>query len=144
MTSGKFATIPLSSIVVERETRQRRELTGIEELASSIRDHGLINPIVVDRNHILIAGYRPASACGCCQRLVDGQHLVSINAIREHLRGQPYEAVNCLFVGVVDKCAERRCIAYRWNDMVMFGQTGIPSFSANISSASVPSITSQP
>lgn len=63
MTSGKFATIPLSSIVVERETRQRRELTGIEELASSIRDHGLINPIVVDRNHILIAGERRYTAC---------------------------------------------------------------------------------
>jgi ParB family transcriptional regulator, chromosome partitioning protein len=58
MTSGEFHSIPLSSITVTRETRQRRELTNIEELASSIDRLGLIHPLVVDREHILISGER--------------------------------------------------------------------------------------
>lgn len=62
MTSGKFAVVPVSSIVVNREERQRRELTGIEELAESIAARGLINPIVIDRDHVLIAGERRLSA----------------------------------------------------------------------------------
>jgi len=63
MTSGNFAIVPISSITVDRDNRQRRELTGIEELAASIRDIGLINPIVVDRSLILIAGERRYTAC---------------------------------------------------------------------------------
>ena len=62
MTSGVFTTIPVSSIIVDREGRQRRELTGIEELAKSILDNGLINPIVVTRDNVLIAGERRLTA----------------------------------------------------------------------------------
>lgn len=62
MTSGNFAMIPVASIVVDREGRQRRELTGIEELAASIAARGLINPITIDRNMVLIAGERRLTA----------------------------------------------------------------------------------
>lgn len=63
MTSGTFASVLVSSIWVDREGRQRRELTNIEELASSIRSVGLIEPIVVrNSDHKLIAGERRLAA----------------------------------------------------------------------------------
>lgn len=63
MTSGNFQLIPITSIFIDRENRQRRELTGIEELAYSIREHGLINPIVVTPEYELVAGERRLTAC---------------------------------------------------------------------------------
>lgn len=62
MTSGKFETIPIDSIYIDRENRQRRELNNIPELAASIRENGLINPIVVTRDYQLIAGERRYTA----------------------------------------------------------------------------------
>jgi len=62
MTSGKFELLSVNSIVVDREGRQRRELIGIEELATSIRDNGLINPIVVTSDLELVAGERRLAA----------------------------------------------------------------------------------
>lgn len=58
-----FQTIPLSSITVHREDRQRRVLTDIDDLADSIARLGLINPITIDHEHILIAGERRLAAC---------------------------------------------------------------------------------
>ena len=63
MTSGIFKSVPIASITIERGTRQRRELTGLEELAESIRKSGLINPPVVDENNVLVAGERRLTAC---------------------------------------------------------------------------------
>lgn len=57
MLSGNFHSIPLTSIVVASD-RQRQDLSGIEELASSIRDIGLINPIVITPDHVIVAGER--------------------------------------------------------------------------------------
>lgn len=62
MTSGNFSLVPVAEIVVDRENRQRRELTGIEELAESIRKNGLINPIVVTQDMLLVAGERRLTA----------------------------------------------------------------------------------
>lgn len=62
MTSGNFSTVLVESISVDRENRQRRELDGIEELAESIKQNGLINPIVVTREHVLVAGERRLTA----------------------------------------------------------------------------------
>lgn len=62
MTSGQFQSILISSITIDRENRQRRELTGIEELADSISRLGLIHPIVVDRELKLWAGERRLTA----------------------------------------------------------------------------------
>lgn len=63
--------IPISQITIERETRQRRELTGLDELAESIRRNapampetgGLIHPIVVTQELVLVAGERRLTAC---------------------------------------------------------------------------------
>lgn len=62
MTSGNFAYVPVSTIFIDRENRQRRELEGIEELAKSILDNGLINPIVITRDNVLVAGERRLTA----------------------------------------------------------------------------------
>jgi len=62
MTSGNFETVPVSSIVVNREDRQRRQIDDIEELAESIRQVGLINPIVITRDRELVAGERRLTA----------------------------------------------------------------------------------
>lgn len=56
--------VDYASITVDREGRQRRELTGIEELAGSIRRNGLIQPIVIDKNNKLVAGERRYTAWG--------------------------------------------------------------------------------
>lgn len=63
MTSGNFETILIDSIIIERGTRQRRELRGLDELAASIKARGLINPPVITRDYILIAGERRTEAC---------------------------------------------------------------------------------
>lgn len=52
-----------NKIVVKRDDRQRRELTGIEELADSILRRGQLQPIVIQRDtNILIAGERRLTA----------------------------------------------------------------------------------
>lgn len=63
MTSGTFHSVELSSIIINREGRQRRELTDLPELAESIGRIGLINPVVVTRDLILVAGERRLEAC---------------------------------------------------------------------------------
>lgn len=63
MTSGTFRTVDITEITVERETRQRQTLTGIDDLAESIHRIGLINPIVVTADHLLVAGERRYTAC---------------------------------------------------------------------------------
>lgn len=62
MTSGIFDTLPISKITVLREGRQRKELVDIDILADSIKRLGLINPITVDDDNILIAGERRLTA----------------------------------------------------------------------------------
>jgi len=57
-----MATLFISEIINDREARQRRELKNIPELALSISSVGLINPIVVDENGVLIAGERRLEA----------------------------------------------------------------------------------
>lgn len=58
MTSGNFHIVDPKSIWVDRATRQRKELTDIEELADSIARAGLIHPPVIRRNGELIVGER--------------------------------------------------------------------------------------
>lgn len=63
--------VPIDRITVNRAERQRKELLNIEELADSIRARaeslpetgGLINPIVVTRELVLVAGERRLTAC---------------------------------------------------------------------------------
>ena len=63
MSIGQFKTLPLASVIINREERQRRVLTNIDELAESIQRVGLINPIVVTADNILVAGERRFTAC---------------------------------------------------------------------------------
>lgn len=63
MTSGNFTSISPSAITIDRDKRQRRELRGIPDLARSIEQFGLINPIVVERATMtLVAGERRLTA----------------------------------------------------------------------------------
>ena len=61
-----MTTLNPATIVIRRETRQRRELDNVSELRESIRTIGQINPITVRRDGddiILIAGERRLRAC---------------------------------------------------------------------------------
>ena len=62
MTSGNFHSLSTDAIRVERDDRQRRELVDIDSLADSIRRLGLINPVVVTRDNVLVAGERRLTA----------------------------------------------------------------------------------
>lgn len=62
MTSGVFRPWPVSGVIVNRDERQRRVLTGIEELAESLKRVGQINPIVITRDGVLVAGERRLTA----------------------------------------------------------------------------------
>lgn len=62
MTSGNFRTYEVASIIVDRAERQRRELRDIDELAESIQRIGLINPIVITGDGVLVAGERRLTA----------------------------------------------------------------------------------
>lgn len=59
MMSDEGGYIPLNQITIP-EDRQRKHFDDkkIEELAVSIRTHGLINPIVITRENVLVAGER--------------------------------------------------------------------------------------
>ena len=63
MTSGSFHNVETSTIIVNREERQRVQLDDIDILADSIRRLGLIHPVVVTRDHVLVAGERRLAAC---------------------------------------------------------------------------------
>lgn len=62
MTSGNFVSIAIGDIIVNRSERQRRELPNLDVLADSIKRLGLIHPIVVNRDHALVAGERRLEA----------------------------------------------------------------------------------
>lgn len=64
MTSGHFHTVELSAISVNRDGRQRVNVDDIDTLADSIRRLGLIHPIVITRDGVLVAGERRLTACG--------------------------------------------------------------------------------
>lgn len=54
-------TFSIDSIVIGRRTR--KQVGDVKGLASSIRDLGLLHPIVLDDKHRLIAGLRRLKAC---------------------------------------------------------------------------------
>jgi len=58
MTSGEFSYFPVDKVWVNREGRQRKKLEGIDELAHSIAELGLIHPPVIQRDGQLRVGER--------------------------------------------------------------------------------------
>lgn len=59
--SNKYQRLPLADITVDRESRQRRVI-NTEGLRESIARRGVINPIIVTRDHVLVAGERRLAA----------------------------------------------------------------------------------
>lgn len=51
-------TLPLTTITIQTRQRKHFDKHKIEELAESIATKGLLHPIVLTRNHILVAGER--------------------------------------------------------------------------------------
>ena len=45
-----------------KEGRRRLDDSNVKELAGSIQELGLLNPITIDRNHVLIAGFHRLEA----------------------------------------------------------------------------------
>jgi ParB-like chromosome segregation protein Spo0J len=62
MTSGTFRMVPIESIRVNRDQRQRKELAQIDVLADSIHRLGVINPLTITRSNDLVAGERRLAA----------------------------------------------------------------------------------
>lgn len=56
-----FVSAPLALITINRAARQRRQFS-VEDLLSSIRRHGVLNPIIITRDHELVAGERRLEA----------------------------------------------------------------------------------
>jgi ParB family chromosome partitioning protein len=54
--------VPLESIVVRK--RIRKELGDISGLMASLKTHGQLTPIIINRKYELIAGYRRLQAAG--------------------------------------------------------------------------------
>lgn len=53
----------ISEIVVDETERIRQDIGDLEQLQSSIEKVGLINPVLIDENNRLIAGYRRLTVC---------------------------------------------------------------------------------
>jgi ParB family chromosome partitioning protein len=54
-------TVPIDRIIIGE--RHRKDMGDIDGLAQSIADIGLINPITIDENRLLLAGARRLAAC---------------------------------------------------------------------------------
>ena len=57
MLTGSFRSYSIAEITIAPD-RQRKELTGIEELAASIKQIGLIHPVILTPEGVLVAGER--------------------------------------------------------------------------------------
>ncbi len=55
--------IAIDQIKVDEEARIRKDVGDLKPLEDSISEVGLINPILIDEQHTLVAGYRRLSAC---------------------------------------------------------------------------------
>jgi ParB family transcriptional regulator, chromosome partitioning protein len=62
MTSAQFQSVSTSAIIVDRDERQRSDLEDVDVLADSIRRLGLIHPLVVTRELVLVSGERRLTA----------------------------------------------------------------------------------
>lgn len=61
MVKKEYRELELNDIIIR--TRLRNELGELGALTNSIRKHGLLSPIIVDKDNVLIAGLRRLEAC---------------------------------------------------------------------------------
>jgi len=92
-TKGKFDT-PADGVFVELELSRvypnpeqpRKEFTNIEELAATIKEDGLLQPIVVtkddDGRYMVIAGERRYKACSSLSMTTIKAHVIKVSAKR--------------------------------------------------------------
>ena len=77
-----MAQIKIVDIIVGE--RFRKSFEGIDELAASIRDHGLIEPIVCDENNCLLAGERRLKAHQLLKmEFIEVRHLSELNELQK-------------------------------------------------------------
>lgn len=62
MITDQYQRVDLADIRVNRETRQRTVIK-VDGLLDSIKAHGVLNPIIIDKGFNLIAGERRLEAC---------------------------------------------------------------------------------
>ena len=55
--------VAIERIRIDEDTRIRKDLGNLEPLQQSISQVGLINPVLIDEQGKLVAGYRRLSAC---------------------------------------------------------------------------------
>lgn len=61
MTSGHFGTVAISTVA--KGDRQRKDVGDLQPLIYSINLRGLIHPIVLTRDYVLVAGERRLESC---------------------------------------------------------------------------------
>lgn len=61
MLTSLYVELPPSSIIIDREQRQRRQI-DVTDLLDSVRQRGIINPILITQERKLIAGERRLTA----------------------------------------------------------------------------------
>jgi ParB-like chromosome segregation protein Spo0J len=59
--SNDYGRIPIADVVINRDSRQRREITT-SDIEPSISKHGVLQPIVITRQHVLVSGERRLEA----------------------------------------------------------------------------------
>lgn len=62
MLSSQITAFPIDQIVVDRADRQRKEITGIDELAQSLSTIGQLHPCIIERSGKLRSGERRYTA----------------------------------------------------------------------------------
>jgi ParB family chromosome partitioning protein len=55
--------LPIDAIVINRDERQRKKVDDLNGLQESIRTLGLLNPIIINPDNVLVAGERRYTAC---------------------------------------------------------------------------------
>lgn len=66
--------------------RIRKDTGGIMELVNDIKANGLINPVTVNTDHVLLAGYRRLTACKALGWTDIPAHMVSTESEEQELR----------------------------------------------------------
>jgi len=82
--TDEYAEIPVERITIKRDTRQRKHI-DVSDLVESIQLHGVLNPVIVTRELVLVAGERRTAACKQLNLPVPVRFLDSLDEIELQL-----------------------------------------------------------